>query len=57
VVVLTVLNEVVLRSLGFDELRPMLYGSTLIAAVLFLPKGLESLVPKVAGMLRRRPLP
>lgn len=56
VVVLTVLNEVVLRSLGIDEMRPMFYGSVLIAAVLFLPKGLESLVPKVARILRRQPL-
>ena len=45
VLVLTVLNEVVLRGLGADEWRPMFYGAILIASVLFLPKGLESLVP------------
>ena len=49
VVVLTVVNEVVLRSLGFDTARPMIYGAILIASVLFLPNGLESLVPKVRG--------
>lgn len=54
VVVLTVLNEVVLRGLGADTLRPMLYGIILIAAVLFLPKGLESLVPKVRTLWRAR---
>ena len=46
VVVLTVLNEVVLRALGVDEMRPMFYGAILILFILFLPKGLESLVPK-----------
>lgn len=45
VVALTVINEVVLRSLGVDEMRPMFYGAILIASVLFLPKGLESLIP------------
>ena len=47
VVVLTVLNEVVLRALGVDQMRPMLYGAILILFILFLPTGLESLVPKV----------
>ena len=46
VVVLTVLNEVVLRAIGVDEMRPMLYGAILILFILFLPNGLESLVPK-----------
>ena len=50
VVVLTVINEVILRELGFDQLRPLLYGAILIASVMFLPKGLESLVPKIAGL-------
>jgi branched-chain amino acid transport system permease protein len=57
VAVLTVINEVVLRGLGADAWRPMIYGAILIAAVLFLPKGLESLVPKAHGLLasvRRR---
>lgn len=47
VVVLTVINEVVLRALGFDTMRPLFYGAILIASVLFLPDGLESLVPKL----------
>ena len=46
VVVLTVINEIVLRALGVDEMRPMFYGAILILSVLFLPKGLESVVVK-----------
>ncbi len=53
VLVLTVLNEVVLRGLGADEWRPMFYGAILIASVLFLPNGLESLVPKARGLFGR----
>jgi branched-chain amino acid transport system permease protein len=58
VVVLTALNEVVLRALGVDEMRPMFYGAILILFILFLPKGLESLVPKLrswfaGGKLKR----
>ena len=52
-IVLTVLNEIVLRNLGFEQMRPLIYGLVLILAVLFLPKGLESLVQKV--LERRRP--
>ena len=47
VVVLTALNEVVLREIGADQLRPLFYGAILIVSVLFLPNGLESLVPKI----------
>ncbi len=57
VVVLTVVNEIVLRELGFEQVRPLIYGAIMIASILFLPKGLESLVPKLAGLLsggRRR---
>ncbi|MGI9509788.1 MAG: branched-chain amino acid ABC transporter permease [Geminicoccaceae bacterium] len=43
-VVLTILNEVILRELGFEQLRPLIYGLVLILSILFLPKGLESLV-------------
>lgn len=50
--VLTILNEVVLRELGFEQMRPMLYGLILILSILFLPKGLESLVQRA---LARRP--
>ncbi len=51
VVVLTVINEIILRELGFDQLRPLLYGLIMIGAVLFLPKGLEILVWKVRALL------
>jgi branched-chain amino acid transport system permease protein len=53
VVVLTIVNEVVLRSLGVDAMRPMFYGAILIVSVLFLPRGLESLVPKAKALLAR----
>jgi branched-chain amino acid transport system permease protein len=43
VVVLTVLNEVVLRGLGLDQWRPLALGLLLILFILFLPKGLDSL--------------
>jgi len=43
VVILTVLNEVVLRELGTEAFRPLIYGALLIIAILFLPEGLESL--------------
>jgi branched-chain amino acid transport system permease protein len=59
VVVLTILNEVVLRALGVDEMRPLFYGAILILFILFLPKGLESLVPKarewIAGRKHKHP--
>jgi len=45
-VVLTLVNELVLRSLGVDQARPLFLGGILILAVLFLPQGLESLVEK-----------
>lgn len=54
VVVLTVLNEVVLRALNIDQMRPMLYGAILIVSILFLPQGLESVVPKIKGWLAQR---
>ncbi len=46
VVTLTILNEVVLRALDIDQMRPMFYGALLIVSILFLPNGLESLWPK-----------
>ncbi|MBY8974601.1 branched-chain amino acid ABC transporter permease [Rhodobacteraceae bacterium NNCM2] len=46
-VLLTILNEIVLRELGFEQLRPLIYGLVLIATVLFLPKGLESVVERL----------
>ncbi|MGB3020539.1 MAG: branched-chain amino acid ABC transporter permease [Methyloceanibacter sp.] len=54
VVVLTILNEVVLRALGVDVMRPMFYGALLIVSILFLPDGLESLVPRIRAWLAER---
>ncbi len=54
VVVLTIINEVVLRELGFDQSRPLLYGAILIASIMFLPQGLESLVPKIRAAIALR---
>jgi branched-chain amino acid transport system permease protein len=54
VIALTVLNEVVLRALDIDQMRPMLYGAILIVSILFLPKGLESLGPKIKAWLAGR---
>lgn len=53
VIVLTAVNEVVLRSIGIDTMRPMFYGAILILSVLFLPKGLESLVPMLRSRIAR----
>jgi len=47
VVVLTVVNEVILRELGTEAFRPLIYGALLIVAILFLPDGLESLASRV----------
>lgn len=58
-VVLTVLNEIVLRDLDslaegtalafidFDQARPLFYGLILILSILFMPKGLESIVQRL----------
>ncbi len=54
VVVLTVINEIVLRGLGMDTVRPLIYGAILILSVLYLPDGLESLGPRLRARLRRR---
>jgi branched-chain amino acid transport system permease protein len=55
VVVLTIVNEMVLREMGVDQARPLIYGAILIASVLFLPQGLESLGPKVKRLFAGRP--
>lgn len=55
VVVLTIINEIILRELGFDQLRPLLYGLILIFSVMFLPKGLESLVMKAMNLFKPKP--
>ena len=50
-IVLTVLNEVVLRQLGFEQTRPLIYGAILILSILFLPGGLETLARRAARSL------
>lgn len=60
VVTLTVVNEIVLRALGLEQARPLVYGAILIASILFLPGGLESLWPRLrlaAARLRGRDAP
>ncbi len=52
-IVLTILNEIVLREMGFEQLRPLIYGAILISSILFLPDGLESLVQKAVRTLKR----
>ncbi|NIR29818.1 MAG: branched-chain amino acid ABC transporter permease [Gammaproteobacteria bacterium] len=59
VVALTIINEVVLRELGAEAMRPFFYGAILIASILFLPKGLESLMLRLKELLggkRERPV-
>ncbi len=50
-VTLTLINEIILRELGFEQARPLFYGAILIAAVLFLPGGLEELAPRFAALI------
>ncbi|EAQ26629.1 MAG: branched-chain amino acid ABC transporter permease [Roseovarius sp. BRH_c41] len=45
-VLLTVINEIVLRGMGFEQARPLIYGAIMILSILFLPNGLESIVQK-----------
>ena len=54
VVTLTIINEIVLRELGVDQARPLIYGAILIASILFLPDGLESLSPKLRAWIAKR---
>jgi len=53
-VVLVVLNDIVLREIGLEQGRPLVYGLLLILTVLFLPKGLEDLVRRVFRFLADR---
>lgn len=46
-VLLTVINEIVLRGMGFEQARPLFYGAIMILSILFLPNGLESIVQKI----------
>lgn len=52
-VVFTVVNEIVLRELGHDQLRPLFYGVLLMLSVLLLPDGLASLVPRARALAAR----
>ncbi len=56
-VVLTLLNEVVLREMGFQQMRPLIYGAIMIGSILFLPDGLESLVKRAMAAWKRRSTP
>ena len=53
-IVLTVLNEIILREIGLEQMRPFVYGLMLILSVLFLPNGLESLIQKFVSRIPRR---
>ncbi|MDD9819004.1 MAG: branched-chain amino acid ABC transporter permease [Gammaproteobacteria bacterium] len=53
VTVLSILNEFFREA---DELRPAIYGAVLIAAMLFLPDGLESLPGRVRAFFKGRRL-
>lgn len=54
VIVLTLFDESI-RSL--EELRPAIYGAVLIASILFLPQGLESLPARIRQLLGRGEAP
>ncbi len=51
--VLTILNEIVLREMGFEQMRPLIYGAIMILSILFMPKGLESVVQKLLRLRGR----
>lgn len=48
---LTLADEIIRSA---DEYRPLIYGLILIATMLFLPQGLESLPSKIRAFVRRR---
>lgn len=50
VILLTVFDEFIRQ---FDELRPAIYGAVLVLSILFLPKGLESIILKMQTRLER----
>lgn len=50
-VVLSVLDESFRQ---FEDIRPAIYGAMLIAGILFLPNGLESVAPNVRAWLREK---
>jgi branched-chain amino acid transport system permease protein len=51
VTVLTLVNDLFLRA--FEIWRPLIYGCILIASIMFLPTGLESLPAKLRGGISR----
>jgi branched-chain amino acid transport system permease protein len=51
VTILSVVNEQFLRA--FEIWRPLIYGCILIASIMFLPEGLESLPSKLRRIIRR----
>ncbi len=53
-VVLTVINEVILREMGFEQMRPLIYGAIMILSILFMPDGLESLVQRGLAAWKRK---
>lgn len=53
-IVLTVLNEILLREIGLEQGRPFVYGLVLIFSVLFMPKGLEGVVQNVTALIRQK---
>ncbi|WP_371225822.1 branched-chain amino acid ABC transporter permease [Roseovarius sp. 2305UL8-3] len=53
-IVLTILNEIVLREMGFEQMRPLIYGAIMILSILFLPDGLESLVKRAQTAVKRK---
>lgn len=57
VVLLTVVNEVVLRELGVSQMRPLIYGLLLILAMLFIPKGLDWQIVRLAEWWKERRRP
>ncbi|MCB2094100.1 MAG: branched-chain amino acid ABC transporter permease [Rhodobacteraceae bacterium] len=56
-IVLTILNEIVLRELGFEQMRPLIYGAIMIVSILFMPDGLESLVKRALARWKSAPPP
>ncbi|GAB4281948.1 MAG: branched-chain amino acid ABC transporter permease [Roseovarius sp.] len=51
-IVLTIINEIVLREMGFEQMRPLIYGAIMILSILFMPNGLESLVQRGLARIR-----
>ena len=50
-VVLSILDE---SFRAFEDIRPAIYGVLLIAGIMFMPQGLESIAPNLRAWLRAR---